>query len=94
MGDNLTAVFLASSDHLIDGTVAIIVSVGPVWLILHYVAKMRANRQHNALDAAALEAVLATTQRLEQRVKDLELILDSELPDWRNQPANTYQRAS
>lgn len=94
MSDNLTAIFLASGNQIIDALVVITVFVGSLWLILHYLAKMRASRQPIAPDAASVEAMHAITQRLEQRIQVLEQILDAELPAWRGHPANFYRQAS
>jgi len=72
MSDNLTAVLIV-----------LIVILGPIWVTFHYVSKGRAGRQLNAADAAALDQMTATAQRLEQRVATLERILDAETPAWR-----------
>ena len=82
MSDNLTALLI------------VIVSVlGPIWIVFNYKARTNAARHLNGADAAALEAMLATQQRLEQRVQVMEQILDSEVPDWRSRP-NLYRQAS
>ncbi len=83
MSDNLTAIFLSSSNHLINGLVAIAIFVGLPWLILHYIAKFRGNRQLSAQDAEAFEHLGQKAMRMEQRMLALERILDAELPDWR-----------
>jgi phage shock protein B len=72
MSDNLTSVLLA-----------LIVVIGPVWIVFHYATKARAGRRFSASDAATLDQMTATAQRLEQRVATLERILDAETPSWR-----------
>jgi phage shock protein B len=72
MSDNLTAVLIV-----------LIVILGPIWVTFHYVNKGRAGRSLNAADAALLDQMTATAQRLEQRVATLERILDTETPAWR-----------
>ncbi len=72
MSDNLTSVLLA-----------LIVIVGPTWIVFHYATKARAGRRLSADDAALLDQMSATAQRLEQRVATLERILDTETPAWR-----------
>jgi len=82
MEDDL-AVMLPAVIHVINGLTAIVIFVGLPWLILHYVAKLRGNRQLNAQDAAAFERLNQTAMRMEQRMITLEKILDAEVPDWR-----------
>jgi len=72
MSDNLTCVLLA-----------LIVIVVPTWIVFHYAFKARSGRRLNADDAALLDQMNATAQRLEQRVAILERILDTETPAWR-----------
>jgi len=72
MSDNLTSIFLA-----------FFVVCAPVWIVLHYLSKMRGSRQLNAQDAAAFEQLSQTAARMEQRMATLERILDSEVPNWR-----------
>jgi len=72
MSDNLTAVLIV-----------LIIFTGPTWIVFHYFSKARAGRRLNADDAALLDQMSATAQRLEQRVATLERILDTETPAWR-----------
>jgi phage shock protein B len=72
MSDNLTAVLIV-----------LIIFTGPTWIFFHYFSKLRAGRGLNANDAAVLDQMTATAQRLEQRVATLERILDAETPSWR-----------
>jgi phage shock protein B len=80
------------SDNLTNLLVVISCTLGPTWIIFHYIAKMRAGRPVNGADPAVIAQMLQTTQRLEQRVVVLEQILDAELPAWRGNP--TYRQAS
>jgi len=80
MSDNLTAVLIV-----------LFAVLGPIWVTFHYVNKGRAGRNLNAADAALLDQMTATAQRLEQRVATLERILDTETPAWRgNFEGGTY----
>lgn len=72
MSDNVTAVFLA-----------FFVICLPVWISLHYFAKIRGTRQLNAQDASAFERLSQTAARMESRMAQLERILDAEVPGWR-----------
>jgi len=72
MSDNLTALL-----------VCFLVVCVPVWLGLHYTSKMRATRYLNAKDAEAFDNLSQTAARMEQRMNNLERILDAEVPNWR-----------
>ena len=61
------------------------VVVLPVWLLLHYLTKMKALRGLSPEDEAALEKLWKTAAGLEERIKTLETILDQHDPHWRNQ---------
>jgi phage shock protein B len=76
MSDNVTSIFLA-----------FFVVCLPVWICLHYIAKMRGSRQLNAQDASAFEALSQTAARMESRILQLERILDAEVPGWRQTSA-------
>ena len=83
MSDNLTAIFMSSSDQIINGLIAIVIFIGLPWLILHYVAKFRGDRQLHGQEAQAFEQLSRTAARMEQRMVMLERILDAEVPAWR-----------
>jgi phage shock protein B len=71
------------SDNLACVLVILIIFTGPTWIVFHYLSKARSGRRLNADDAALLDQMSATAQRLEQRVAVLERILDTETPAWR-----------
>ena len=72
MSDNLTALLIC-----------FIVICVPIWLGLHYNSRARATRHLNAQDAEAFEQLSRTAARMEQRMLNLERILDAEVPNWR-----------
>lgn len=72
MSDNLTAILIC-----------FIVICVPLWLALHYFSKTRATRHLNAQDAEAFETLSQTASRMEQRMLNLERLLDAEIPNWR-----------
>jgi phage shock protein B len=72
MSDNLTALLFC-----------IIVVCVPTWLAFQYAIKTRATRYLNAKDAEAFEDLSQTAARMEQRMSNLERILDAEVPNWR-----------
>jgi phage shock protein B len=82
MDDNLTAVLI------------VLISVlGPIWIVFHYKAKAGKGLMLSANEAAMVNNLGQTAQRLEQRVATLERILDTEVPAWRGQyEAGDYGR--
>ncbi len=75
MSDDLTAVLIVFAG--IFGLVA------PVWLGLNYLSKTRSTRHLNAQDAEVFESLSQSAARMEQRMLNLERILDAEAPNWR-----------
>lgn len=64
-------------------TILFLVIVAPIWIVMHYRSLQRSSRSLNADDRLALEDMLATVDRLGDRIAVLETILDSDHPDWR-----------
>lgn len=68
---------------LIIGIVFIFL-VLPLWLVLHYITRWRGSRGLSAEDEQMLADLWHSARRMEDRVKTLEAILDSESPHWRS----------
>lgn len=67
-------------------TVALIVFLlvpAPLFIILHFITRWKQSREISGGDEEMLEDMWRTSQRLEERLENLERILDNELPDWR-----------
>jgi phage shock protein B len=60
-----------------------LIFVAPVWVILHYVTKWRAARGLSADDERLLADLWHNATRMEDRIRQLERILDAEAPGWR-----------
>jgi phage shock protein B len=58
----------------------------PLWLIFHYVTKWKSAKGLSAEDEKMLSEVWESTNRMEERIKTLERILDIEAPNWRSRP--------
>jgi phage shock protein B len=56
----------------------------PLWLIFHYVTKWKSARGLSAEDEKMLSEVWESTNKMEERIKTLERILDIEAPNWRS----------
>lgn len=58
--------------------------VAPIWLILHYRSRNKINAGLNDDERQSLQDLARTAERLQDRVKTLEAILDAEHPSWRH----------
>ena len=55
----------------------------PLFIGLYFVTKWKQGREISGGDEKMLEDMWMLSQRLEERLETLEIILDSELPEWR-----------
>ena len=55
----------------------------PLWIVFHYVTKMKTSKGLSVEDEKMLSEVWESTNRIEERIKTLERILDIEAPNWR-----------
>ncbi len=55
----------------------------PLWIVFHYVTKMKTSKGLSVEDEKMLSEVWESTNRMEQRIMTLERILDIESPNWR-----------
>jgi len=57
--------------------------VVPLIVVLHFVTKWKQSREISGDDEKMLEDMYEMSQRMEERIRALETILEDELPDWR-----------
>jgi len=55
----------------------------PLWIIFHYITKMKTSKGLTPEDEKMLTEVWESTKRMEDRIQTLERILDIESPTWR-----------
>lgn len=55
----------------------------PLFIVLHFITKWKQSREISGGDEQMLEDLWHLSQRLEERLEALEIILDNEKPDWR-----------
>jgi len=55
----------------------------PLWIIFHYITKMKMSKGLSPEDEKMLSEVWESTNRMAERINTLERILDIESPDWR-----------
>jgi phage shock protein B len=63
--------------------VPFVVIVLPLWMIFHYGAKRKARQGPTAADQQELAALRDAARWMEQRIDNLERVLDTEAPGWR-----------
>ena len=55
----------------------------PLWIIFHYITKMKTSKGLTPKDEKMLSDVWESTKKMEDRIVTLERILDIEAPTWR-----------
>lgn len=55
----------------------------PLIVVLHFITKWKQSREISGDDEKMLEDMYEMSQRMEERIRALETILEDELPDWR-----------
>ncbi len=59
--------------------------VAPLWIIFHYVTRWRTAKTLSGEDEKMLQELWQSAARMEDRIRTLERILDSEGKAWREQ---------
>lgn len=59
--------------------------VAPIWIIMHYRSLNRSSRSLSNEDRESLDHMLASADKLNERIASLESILDADHPSWREQ---------
>ncbi|MEX2497973.1 MAG: envelope stress response membrane protein PspB [Wenzhouxiangellaceae bacterium] len=74
------------SELLFVPLVVFIVIVMPIWLILHYATRNSASKRLTSKDESLLQELHENARRMEDRIHNLERILDADAPEWRSKP--------
>ncbi len=61
-----------------------LVIVAPVWIVFHYLTKWRIAKTLSADDERMLSDLWHSASQMEDRIRQLEKILDAEAPGWRS----------
>lgn len=64
--------------------ILLLVVVAPLWIIFHYITKWKEMNSFTPEDEASIGDMRSVADRLENRVRSLERILDDEVPNWRS----------
>ncbi len=63
--------------------IVFLVLVAPIWIIAHYTTSWRTAKTLSSEDEQLLAELWSGADKMEQRIKTLERILDAESADWR-----------
>lgn len=58
--------------------------VAPIWLVLHYRSKRQVSQGLSEEEYIQLSDLSEMADKMADRIKTLEAILDAETPDWRS----------
>ena len=64
--------------------ILLITVVLPLWIVFHYVTKWKQMKGITPEDEASLGDLRSAADRLEDRIRTMERIMDDEVPDWRS----------
>ena len=64
--------------------VIFLVVVAPIWLVLHYRSKRQLSQGLSEEEYAQLAELSELADKMTDRIKTLEAILDVETPEWRS----------
>jgi len=70
-------------DFIIAIATLTLVIVIPLWLVLHYTTAWKKNKSLTSADEKMLEDMWHLSQKLEERIDTLEVILDKDNTSWR-----------
>ncbi len=65
--------------------VLFMVFVAPIWIVMHYRSLNRSSRSLSNEDRESLDEMLATVDKMSDRIASLESILEADHPNWRQQ---------
>jgi len=64
--------------------VVFLVIVAPIWLILHYATRNSASKRLTSKDESLMQELHENARLMEERIHNLERILDADAPEWRS----------
>lgn len=70
-------------DIILAPLIIFMVVVAPIWLILHYRSKGQVSQGLSEEEYIQLSELSETADKMADRIKTLEAILDADTPDWR-----------
>ncbi|WDE14586.1 envelope stress response membrane protein PspB [Thalassomonas haliotis] len=71
------------NDIIMAPVIIFMLVVAPIWLILHYRSKRQVSQGLSEEEYIQLSELSETADKMAERIKTLEAILDVETPNWR-----------
>lgn len=71
-------------DIIVAPIIIFMLVVAPIWLVLHYKSKRQISQGLSEEEYVQLSELSELADKMADRIKTLEAILDAETPDWRN----------
>lgn len=71
-------------DIIVAPLIIFLLVVAPIWLILHYRSKRQISQGLSEEEYIQLSELSELADKMADRIKTLEAILDAESPEWRN----------
>jgi phage shock protein B len=71
-------------DIIMAPVIIFMVIVAPIWLVLHYRSKRQVSQGLSEEEYIQLSDLSEMADKMADRIKTLEAILDAETPDWRS----------
>ncbi len=71
-------------DIIMAPVIIFMVIVAPIWLVLHYRSKGQVSQGLSEEEYIQLSDLSEMADKMADRIKTLEAILDAETPDWRS----------
>lgn len=71
-------------DIIMAPVIIFMVIVAPIWLVLHYRSKGQVSQGLSEEEYLQLSDLSEMADKMADRIKTLEAILDAETPDWRS----------
>ena len=65
-------------------TILFLTVLGPIWVVMHYLTRRREAKTLLAEEEEALNKLLDTADRMEERLESLEKILEADDPNWKD----------
>ncbi|WDE01957.1 envelope stress response membrane protein PspB [Thalassomonas actiniarum] len=72
------------NDIIMAPVIIFMLVVAPIWLILHYRSKRQVSQGLSEEEYIQLSELSETADKMAERIKTLEAILDVETPNWRD----------
>ncbi|WP_085299105.1 envelope stress response membrane protein PspB [Cognaticolwellia mytili] len=69
---------------IVAPVIIFMIVVAPIWLILHYRSKRQISQGFSEEEYVQLSELSELADKMADRIKTLEAILDAETPEWRN----------